>query len=86
MTFLSHQNYKWIIIILFLGLVIIPAQIPSPNFKSIALAIFGGGSLFFEMLSLRSLNRNETEYRTNFKQTILLIVLTVLLLVVNLVI
>lgn len=86
MTFLSNQNYKWIIIVLFLGLVIAPAQIPSPMFKSITLGVFGGGCLFFELLSLRSLKNSSENYRSQFRQTVLLIVLTVLLLIVNLVI
>ena len=86
MTFLSNQNYKWVIIVLFLGLVIAPAQIPSPMFKSIALGVFGGGCLFFELLSLKSLKNSTEDYRSKFRQTVLLIFLTVMLLIVNLVI
>jgi hypothetical protein len=86
MTFLSKQNFKWIIIVLFLGLVVAPAQIPSPMFKSIALGAFGGGCLFFELLSLKSLKNNADTYRSEFRQTVLLIFLTIMLLIVNLVI
>lgn len=86
MTFLSSQNFKWIIIILFLGVVIAPAQMPSPNFKSIALGVLGGGCIFFELLSLRSLKNSAENYRSEFRQTVLLIFLTAMLLVVNLVI
>ncbi|MFY7911515.1 MAG: hypothetical protein ACOVO2_18285 [Emticicia sp.] len=86
MTFLSSQNFKWIIIVLFLGLIIAPAQMPSPTFKSIALGVLGGGCLFFELLSLRSLKNSTENYRSTFRQTILLIFLTIMLLVVNLVI
>ncbi|AFK04420.1 hypothetical protein Emtol_3291 [Emticicia oligotrophica DSM 17448] len=86
MTFFTNQNYKWTIIILFLGLIIAPAQMPSPTFKSIALAVLGGGCLFFELLSLRSLKKDGQNFRTEFRQTTLLITLTALLLVVNLVI
>lgn len=86
MTFLSNQNYKWIIVVLFLGLVIAPAQMPSPMFKSIALGVFGGGCLFFELLSLKSLKNNSHKYRSEFRQTVLLIFLTIMLLIVNLVI
>lgn len=86
MTFLSSQNYKWIIVVLFLGLIIAPSQIPSPMFKSIALGVFGGGCLFFELLSLRSLKNSVENYQSQFRQTVLLIVLTILLLIVNLVI
>lgn len=82
----SAQNYKWIIIVLFLGLVIAPAQMPSPMFKSIALGVFGGGCLFFELLSLRNLKSSTEDYKSKFRQTVLLIVLTILLLIVNLVI
>jgi hypothetical protein len=83
MTFLTKQNYKWVIIILFLGIIVGPSQIPSPTFKSLILAVFGGGALFFELLSLRSLKKTDEKFQTNFRQTMLLIVLTVLLLVVN---
>lgn len=86
MTFLSSQNYKWIIVVLFLGLVIVPAQMPSPTFKSIALGVLGGSCLFFEVLSLRSLKKNSENYRSEFRQTVLLIALTIMLLIVNLVI
>lgn len=86
MTFLSNQNYKWIIIVLFLGVIIAPAQMPSPTFKSIALGVLGGGCIIFELLSLRSLKSNTENYRSEFRQTVLLIFLTVMLLVVNLVI
>lgn len=86
MTFLSSQNYKWIIVVLFLGLIVVPAQIPSPMFKSIALGVFGGGCLFFELLSLRSLKNSTEKYRSEFRQTVLLIFLTIMLLIVNLVI
>lgn len=86
MTFLSSQNFKWIIIVLFLGLIIAPAQMPSPTFKSIALGVLGGGCLFFELLSLRSLKNSTENYRSEFRQTVLLIFLTIMLLVVNLVI
>ncbi len=86
MTFLSSQNFKWIIVVLFLGLIIAPAQMPSPTFKSIALGVLGGGCLFFEVLSLRSLKNNSENYRSEFRQTVLLITLTILLLIVNLVI
>jgi hypothetical protein len=83
---ISNQNYKWIIIIFFLGLVIVPAQIPSPMIKNIAIGILGGLCLFFEVLSLRSLKNSDEMYQTKFRQTSLLIILTVLLLVVNFVI
>jgi hypothetical protein len=86
MTFLSSQNFKWIIVVLFLGLIIAPAQMPSPTFKSIALGVLGGGCLFFEILSLRSLKNTAENYRSEFRQTVLLIFLTIMLLIVNLVI
>jgi hypothetical protein len=55
-------------------------------FKSIALGVFGGGCLFFELLSLKSLKINANNYRSEFRQTVLLIFLTIMLLIVNLVI
>ena len=86
MMSLSSQNYKWVIVLLFVGIIVVPAQMPSPTFKFVALAVLGGGCLFFEVLSLRSLKNTYPSFRNDARQTISLIVLTVLLLVVNLVI
>jgi membrane-bound ClpP family serine protease len=80
---ISNQNYKWIIILLFLGIIIIPSQISSPTIKSAALGVLGGLCLIFEVLSLRSLKNTEEKYQAKFRQTVILFVLTILLLVVN---
>lgn len=69
-----------------MGVIIAPAQMPSPTFKSIALGVLGGGCIFFELLSLRSLKSSAENYRSEFRQTVLLIFLTAMLLIVNLVI
>ena len=83
---ISNQNYKWITILLFLGLVIAPAQIPSPMIKNIVIGTLGGLCLIFEVLSLKSLKSGEENYQSKFRQTVILFVLTILLLVVNFVI
>jgi hypothetical protein len=43
----------------------------------------GGLCLIFEVLSLRSLKNTEEKYQAKFRQTVILFVLTILLLVVN---
>lgn len=86
MASISTQNYRWIIVILFLGLIIAPAQVQSPTIKIAIVVAFGGGCLLFELLSLKSLSSNEVKYKSKFTQTLILIALTILLLVVNFVI
>lgn len=81
---LSNQNYKWVIILLFLGLVVVPFQLPSPTLKMGASIAFGGACIFFEFLSLKSLKAAEENLKAKTIQTILLIVLTGILLVLNL--
>ncbi len=81
---LSNQNYKWTIILLFLGLVVVPFQLPSPSLKMGASVVFGGACIFFEFLSLKSLKVGEDNLKAKSLQTILLIVLTGILLVLNL--
>lgn len=80
---ISNQNYKWIIILLFLGIIIIPSQISSPTIKNGAIGVLGGLCLLFEILSLKSLKNGQEKYQTKFRQTVILFVLTILLLVVN---
>lgn len=81
---LSNQNYKWTIIFLFLGLVVVPFQLPSPTLKMGASIVFGGACIFFEFLSLKSLKAGDENLKGKTLQTIFLIVLTGILLVLNL--
>ena len=83
MAALPKQNYKWVIIITFIGIILVPSMMPSPTFKTIALIAFGAVCLFFELLSLRSINSNAENFKSEYRQTLVLIMLTITLLVVN---
>jgi heme/copper-type cytochrome/quinol oxidase subunit 4 len=83
MAALSKQNYKWVIILTFIGIILVPSMVPSPTFKTIALIGLGVVCLFFELLSFRSLHSNDENFKSEYRQTLLLIILTITLLVVT---
>lgn len=83
MAVLAKQNYKWIIIVTFVGILFIPGMMPSALFKMIALVGLGSVCLIFEFLSLRNLDSKADDFKSEFRQTWLLIALTIILLVVN---
>ena len=83
MAALSKQNHKWVIILTFISIIIVPGMLQSPMLKTIAVVGLGGICLLFEFLSLKNLSSSATNYKSEFRQTLLLIVLTVILLVVN---
>ena len=84
MAILSNgQSYKWFIILSFLSLIIVPSMILSPTFKTIAVFGLGGICLLFEFLSLKNLNSKAESFKNEFRQTLVLIALTIILTVVN---
>jgi hypothetical protein len=84
MAALSKQNYKWIIVITFLGIIFVPGLMPAAIFKTIALVVFGGICLLFEFLYLKDIPANAP--KSEKSQTILLIFLTIVLLGLNFII
>jgi hypothetical protein len=83
MAVLSKQNYKWLIIIVFISIILVPSMIPSPTFKAIVIVALGALCLLFEFLSLKSLNSSAENFKSEFRQTLFLILVTIILLVVN---
>ncbi len=83
MTLLKKQNYKWIIVLSFLGIIFVPGMLPSPTFKTPVLVVFGGICLICELLYLRSLDAKTENFKSDFRQTLALILFTIILLVVN---
>lgn len=81
MALLSKQNYKWIIVITFLGIIFVPGLMPAAIFKTISLVLFGGLCLIFEYLYLKNIPANAPKSEKN--QTLLLILLTIMLLGLN---
>jgi hypothetical protein len=84
MAILSQkQSYKWIIIVSFISIILVPSMIQSPTFKTTSVLGLGAVCLLFEFLSLKSLNSGIENYKSEVRQTLILIVLTIILIVVN---
>jgi hypothetical protein len=81
MAALSKQNYKWIIVIAFLGIIFVPGMMPAAIFKTISLVVFGAICLLFEILYLKEIPANAPKSEKN--QTLLLILVTIMLLGLN---
>lgn len=82
----TSKSYKWFIILSFLGIIFVPGMMPSPTFKTAALGVLGAICLLFEFLSLKNLNSSSDNFKSEFRQTLLLIALTIALLGVNFVV
>lgn len=83
MAALSKQSYKWIIIVTFVGIILVPGIMPSAIFKTTSLVILGSICLLFEFLSLRNLDAKAVNYKSENRQTLLLILLTIILVGLN---
>ena len=83
MATLSKPNYKWVIILTFIGIILVPSMMPSPTFKTVAVLGLGAICLFFEFLALKNINPVTENYKSESRQTLVLILLTIILLVVN---
>lgn len=84
MALLSNKHsYKWYIILSFIGIILIPSMIPSPTFKTISALGLGAICLLFEFLNLKNLDSKAENFKTESRQTWVLIMLTIILLVVN---
>lgn len=79
----NRQSYKWVIILTFIGIILVPGMMPSPMFKTITVLALGAVCLLFEFLSLKNLDSKTEDFKSEFRQTLLLIALTIILLVVN---
>ncbi len=83
MAVLSKQNLKWVIIITYIGIISVSSVLQSPTLKTMAVLALGAICLICEFLSLRSLQPNDVNYKSDSRQTWLLIVLTIALIIVN---
>ena len=86
MATLSKPNYKWVIILTFIGIILVPSMMPSPTFKTVAVLGLGAISLFFEFLSLKNINSATKNFKAESRQTWVLILMTIILLVFNFVV
>lgn len=79
----SKQSHKWFIIISFIGIILVPSMMPSPTFKTVSVISLGAICLLFEFLNLKNLDSKSESFKSETRQTWLLIGLTVILVVVN---
>jgi len=83
MALIAKHSYKWFIILSFLGIIILPGQMPSPMLRTGTIVALGAICLLFEFITLTNINSATPNRKTELVQTWILIVLTILLLVVN---
>lgn len=82
MAVLSKQSYRWIIVLTFLGIIILPGMMPSPTLRNTTLGTLGLICLIFQFLNLKVVDPARSR-KTDVIQSWVLILFTVILLVVN---
>ncbi|UTA66246.1 hypothetical protein [Emticicia sp. 21SJ11W-3] len=84
MAIFSKRSFVWIIVLSFLGIILLPGMIQSPSTRHIILAVFGSICLLFQLISMATGgNSAERNPKTDRIQSIVLLILTITLLVVN---
>ncbi|GAB3513716.1 hypothetical protein [Emticicia fontis] len=82
MAVLSKQSYRWIIVLTFLGIIILPGMMPSPTLRNVTLGIVGGICLVCQFLNLGVVDPIRSR-KADLIQAWILIVFTIVLLIVN---
>ncbi len=82
MALLSKQSYRWIIVLSFLGIIVLPGLMPSPTFRNTILISLGLICLVCQFLNLSVVDPTRKR-KTDLIQSWVLIVLTIVLLIVN---
>lgn len=82
MAILSKQSYRWIIVLTFLGIIILPGMMPSPTLRNTTLGVLGFICLICQFLNLRIVDPNRNR-KTDIVQSWILILFTIVLLIVN---
>ena len=82
MAVLSKQSYRWIIVLTFLGIIILPGMMPSPTLRNTTLAVLGLICLIFQFLNLSVADPTRNR-KTDVIQSWILILFTIILLIVN---
>jgi hypothetical protein len=84
MAIFSKRSFVWIIVLSFLGIILLPGMVQSPSTRNIILAVFGSICLLFQFISMAIGGSNsERNPKTDRIQSIVLLILTVTLLIVN---
>ncbi|MFD2520681.1 hypothetical protein ACFSR2_07305 [Emticicia soli] len=82
MAILSKKTSRWIIVLTFLGIIILPAMMPSPLLRNSTLGTLGTICLLLQFLNLGTVDPNRNR-KTDLIQAWVLIFFTILLLIVN---
>ncbi len=82
MAVLSKQSYRWIIVLTFLGIIILPGMMPSPTLRNSTLGVLGLICLLCQFLNMRIADP-ERNRKTDIIQSWILFLFTIILLIVN---
>ena len=82
MAVLSKQSYRWIIVLSFLGIIILPGMMPSPTLRNTTLGALGLICLVFQFLNMGVVTPDRSR-RADIIQAWILILFTIILLIVN---
>ena len=82
MAVLSKQSYRWIIVLSFLAIIILPGMMPSPTLRNTTLGVVGLICLIFQFLNLNTVDPNRSR-KADVIQSWILLLFTIILLIVN---
>ncbi|RFS14628.1 hypothetical protein [Emticicia sp. C21] len=82
MAVFSKQSYRWIIVLTFLAIIIVPGMMPSPTLRNSTLGVIGALCLLFQFLNLSVVDPNRNR-KTDIIQSWVLIFFTIILLIAN---
>jgi len=82
MAVFSKQSYRWIIVLTFLAIIIVPGMMPSPTLRNVTLGVVGLICLLFQFLNLNTVDPNRSR-KADVIQSWVLILFTIILLIVN---
>ncbi|MCU0324855.1 MAG: hypothetical protein MUF45_06325 [Spirosomaceae bacterium] len=79
MAFLTKkENFKWVIIVTFFGLVFLPGKMPPlPALKFSVVGVMGGLCLLFQLFYLKNVAPTTESPKADIRQTLILIFLTI---------
>lgn len=79
MAFLTKkENFKWVIIITFFGLVFLPGKVPPlPALKFSVVGVMGGLCLLYQLFYLKNVAPTTETPKSDTRQTLILMLLTI---------
>lgn len=78
MALFKKENYKWIIILTFFGLIFLPGKMPPlPAIKFSVVGLMGGLCLLYQLIYLKNVVPTTENPKTDARQTLILMFLTI---------